>query len=212
MAWHPFRNLGLKVAALGARHAAVVHGQRPAGRAHACARAGRVPQRAGGARDDGRPDRHRRPCTCAARDSQISALEPGDVVRVVDLTDARPGQRRRSAADRSGRRAARRRGACRSIPATVTLHARDGRHGDACRSRRRSTASRRRASRSATIDGRSRRRSRSSGPRAGCKRADRPSITERVSIDGATATVDADRQRRRAGRAAAAARAAHACA
>ena len=122
MAWHPFRNLGLKVAALGLGTLLwfTVSGQQVERTVCAC----RVdlPQRAGRPRDHRRHAGHRRrPRARRSTGSSSARSSRATSWRVVDLTDARPGAQHRSrcAPIRSARRSASR--SCRSIPSTVTL-------------------------------------------------------------------------------------------
>ena len=72
------------------RHAAVVHRQRAARRADDQRRARDLPERAG-RRSRFRTRPKRRPFTCAATDSQIRRLQPGDLVVEIDLAGERPG-------------------------------------------------------------------------------------------------------------------------
>lgn len=91
MAWHPFRNLGLKVAALGLGTLlwVTISGQQVERRVSVQLQFRNVPASLELTGDT--------PPTVNVRlrgaAGQISALEPGQVVATLDLTDARPGPR-----------------------------------------------------------------------------------------------------------------------
>ena len=73
--------------------AAVADGRGRAHRRAEPARAARVPQHPGGARDRRQPARHASTCGCADRRRCSSRLQPGEIVAVLDLGTARAGSR-----------------------------------------------------------------------------------------------------------------------